>query len=235
MYKKTEYRMPQSIEVEVTHKGRYGAPGMERGKRQKPTPEEVKRNNERQRLKRIRRKINMNFCQNDYHLVLTYRREERCTMEEAMIQIRKWLDRLRYYYKKAGEPLKYIAVVAIGERGAVHAHVILNGITDTPNLARKHWKKGRVHMTMLDDSGEYAQLAAYIMQQDTGQERMKYICSRNLKEPRPIKKDIKRFDPEKIRPYKGYYLDQDSIITGINPVTGYPYMQYTMKKVRLQI
>lgn len=33
------------------------------------------------------------------------------------------------------------------------------------------------------------------------------------------------------KPEKGWYIIKDSIVNGINPVTGYPYQHYTMRKV----
>lgn len=231
MYKRTEYRMPNSIDVEIAHKGRYGAPGMERQKRRNPTTEEMQRANERNRIKKIRRKLNMNFGPDDFHVVLTYKKDERCDLETAMKQVRKWLDRIRYHYKKAGAVLKYIATVAIGERGAVHAHIVINGIKETVCLVKKYWKSGRVHLTPLDEEGEYSALAAYIMHQDTGSRKTKYICSRNLKEPRPETKDLKRFDADKIRPRKGWYIDKGSVEKGINPYTGFPHISYTMRRL----
>lgn len=236
MYKRTIWRMPQSIDVEITHKGRYGARGEKREGRRNSTPEEVEKCNRRQAEKRIRRKINMNFQADDLHMVLTYRKEERCRLEEATKNLRTWLDRMRYNYKKGGQELKYIITTSIGERGAVHHHVIINNIDGiTAKTARKYWKKGRVYYTALDDTGEYGDLAAYIMKQDKGDQKLKYSCSRNLKMPKPEMREIRRPNWEEPKPFKGYYIDKGTVYEGINPVTGYPYQQYTMKKVRMQI
>lgn len=236
MYKRTLWRMPQSIEVEIVHKGRHGAPGKGRKAKQKSTPEDVKEYNRRMAERRIRRKLNMNFGVDDFHMVLTYRKEERCGMEEATKTLRAWLDRMRYYYKKAGQPLKYIITTSIGERGAVHHHVIINNVDGvTAKTARRYWTRGRVHLTPLDDTGEYGDLAAYIMKQDTGDQKLKYSCSRNLKMPEPETKELQRPNWEAPKPFKGYYIDKETLYEGINPVTGYRYQNYTMRKVRLQI
>lgn len=236
MYKRTLWRMPQSIDVEIVHKARYGAPGERRNKRSKPTPDDVERYNRQQAEKKLRRKINMNFKADDLHIILTYRRDERCTMEEAVKILRKWLDRMRYYYKKKNQQLKYIITTSIGERGAVHHHVIINNVDGiTTKIARKYWSKGRIHFTPLDDTGEYGDLASYIMKQDSGESKLKYSCSRNLKMPQPEVKELRRPNWKDPKPFKGYYIEKGSIHEGINPVTGYLYQQYTMRKVRLQI
>ena len=46
-YMKKIYRFANAIEVQEYHSGRYGAPGMGRQKKQKPTPEQIKKKNQR--------------------------------------------------------------------------------------------------------------------------------------------------------------------------------------------
>lgn len=76
-YKKITYYCGETIEVEKKHTGRYGAPGQKRQKKRKPTREEIQKQNERLAVQKLRRKINTNFGADDYHIILTYRPEER--------------------------------------------------------------------------------------------------------------------------------------------------------------
>jgi hypothetical protein len=43
---------------------------------------------------------------------------------------------------------------------------------------------------------------------------------------------LRRRWPEEPKPKKGYEIDKNSIVNGINPVTGYPWQHYTMRKIR---
>ncbi|MFR3120007.1 MAG: hypothetical protein ACLTOJ_22000 [[Clostridium] symbiosum] len=70
--------------------------------RQKKTPEEVKKTNERNRIKRLYRKIAMNFDYGDFHMQLTYRKNDRPTPEEAREVLREFLRQLRKIYKARG-------------------------------------------------------------------------------------------------------------------------------------
>lgn len=235
MYKRTIYRMPNSIDVEETHTGRYGNPGMPRKKKENVTKEAQERVNQRRREVNMARKINMNFLPGDFHLVLTYTRENRCDMDQAKKTFKRFIERLRYRFEKSGEELKYIAVTAVGERGAVHHHVIINNVESlTVKWIRQYWNMGRPYFTPLDELGDYRRLAAYIFKQDTKGEKHSYTCSRNLKMPKPEVTILKKPTWGDPKPRKGYIVDTDSIFVGVNPVTGYLYQHYTLKKVRMR-
>ena len=59
-----------------------------------------------------------------------------------------------------------------------------------------------------------------------------YSRSRNLAVPRAEKETIysRRWRQEP-KPEKGWYIVSDSVVNGINPVTGYPYQHYMMVKI----
>lgn len=233
MYKRTIYRMPNCIYVELSHSGRYGAPGMPRRKKQNVTKEAQEKANQKRREKLMAMKINMNFLPGDFHLVLTYTRENRCGMEEAKKNLKRFLEKLRYRYDKVNEQLKYIAVTAVGERGAVHHHIIINNIEGTTmKWIRKYWEMGRPYFTPLDEEGDYRKLAQYIFKQDTSGEIHAYTCSRNLVMPTPEVTIMKRATFGEPKPKKGYYVEKESVFIGINPVTGFLYQHYTLRKVR---
>ena len=60
---------------------------------------------------------------------------------------------------------------------------------------------------------------------------MAYVPSRNLEKPGPEVKEFKRRTVQKMitegpEPTKGYFIDKDTLVCGINPYTGYSYLHY---------
>ena len=53
-----------------------------------------------------------------------------------------FLDKVRRGYKKRGEKFRFIYRVEVGKRGGVHAHILLNRITDADLLVRGGWARG---------------------------------------------------------------------------------------------
>lgn len=120
-YLRNSCYLPYSIEVEEVHSNRYGKKGYKRAPRKEPTKEEMVEANERRRIKKLYRIIATNFDFGDYHAVLTYRKDERPTPEQAKKILRTLLRNLRKAYQKRGEPLHYIIVTEY-ERAAIHHH-----------------------------------------------------------------------------------------------------------------
>lgn len=60
---------------------------------------------------------------------------------------------------------------------------------------------------------------------------VKYEPSRNLIRPKPEKKKLKNIPKGLLTgeptPKRGYYIDKDSVVYGVNPITGKPYLHYT--------
>lgn len=61
---------------------------------------------------------------------------------------------------------------------------------------------------------------------------VKYSCSRNLKRKKPKRKFYKRRTLKKAiengpTPKKGFYIDKNSIVFGVNAYTGMSYLRYT--------
>ena len=83
-------------------------------------------------------------------------------------------------------------VAEVGERGAMHIHMIINDI-DMRKI-EKLWKYGYVSSKPLDETGQYRKIAEYFIKyyQKTRKTTEKiqskaYNCSRNLKRPEPKK------------------------------------------------
>lgn len=248
-YKKKVWTFKKHIEIEKTYSLNYGAPGERRRAKRKRTPEDIERMNEWQAIKTLRRKINANFGEDDWHLIPTFEKSKRpADMEEAKVIIKKFLRDMRKEYKKLGLPFKYICAFEIGSKGAPHFHMIINNIstadTSTTKIVRKLWKHGKPKFMAMDESGDYKDLAEYIIKQtkqtfreDETVFKARYTCSKNLIKVEPEVEDLGRYWGKKTRRIdvppdmqeQGWYVDKESIYEGINPVTGRHYQYYTLR------
>lgn len=238
-----------SLEIEEKHTGRYGAPGIKRGKKKKATPEDIKRQNQWKKERDIRRIIKWNFRKNDYWTTLTYKKGERPSWEAAMDDIQKLLRKLRTAYRKYGKELKYIYRISIGRKGGLHIHLLINRFsteeTGTDIILSELWTKGHVNFKGLYEAGGYKELASYLAKplEEWEPEKLKrFHPSRNMIKYEPEKSVIRRRalidrngQPREPKAPKGYYVDPDSIRTGINIVTGFPYRHYTLIKLDRRI
>lgn len=239
----------KTIEVEKYYTSRYNQKGGHRSDKVKPTKEEQKVCNQRKAEKKLRRLINANFGYGDYHVVLDYIRtagKPDRTREEMQKDIAVFLRAARKEYKARGLELKYIHVMEIGEKGARHHHLVLNKI-DTEALQAAWYKAyeghNRVKVFPLDDSGNYSQLASYLIKYTSQHlhdadrlQGKRWACSRNLIRPEPQIKVIsaRSFFREDPKAKKGYYIVPDSIQRGVNSPEyyGYGFIRYLM--VRLE-
>lgn len=241
MYVKNTYDLGNIKQIEKYYPGNYGAPGMKRSTKQKRTPEDIKRQNETNRWKKIQRLILANFKEGDWHLILKYKKSERPpTYKEAVRQRKKFIDAMREIYKKAGIPFKWIAVTERGKKGqALHHHLVIEDICTsdiiTVQLVKELWQYGNQFFVSLYEDGEYEKLAEYIVKAETKEECdwCTYSRSRNLIVPQPEREKIyrKRWLKEPRAPV-GWYVVKDSVVNGENPYTKAPYQHYTIKKLR---
>ena len=86
-----------------------------------------------------------------------------------------------------------------------------------------------------EDSEEYRQLSLFAPAQQ--KQLLGISSSRNLIRPEPQVKDVKHFTMRAIiengpKPQKGYCIDRDSIVSGVNPHTGLSYLKYTEVRIR---
>lgn len=237
-YKQKKYTFRNAIEIEEYHTARYGAPGEKREPKVKATPEQIAKMNQRNKEKRCRRKLRKHFDTNDYFTDLTYSKDARPPdMETAKKDFQKFMRIVRKEYAKRGETVKWIRNIEVGKRNAWHVHLVINRIPDTDIILRKAWTHGRVVNELLYEKGEFKDLAAYITKTPLTDERLvqtSYWTSKNLPVPDPEEKIFNRWKTWKDEPRipKGFYLDKDSMHTGINPVTGYPYRSYTLLRIK---
>lgn len=187
MYERTKVFFKTSIEIEEKHTGRYGAPGMKRAKRKKPTPEQMERQNQWKKEKAIRHLLKENFDEHDYWITLTYKKDMRPeTQAQAKEQVQKFLRKMRDQYKKRNVPLRYIAAIEIGSRGGIHCHIVMNRIEGGDVLVAKHWPHGHAAFSLLYLEGGFRKLANYIAKNTSS--RKWYSRSRNLRKPRTKKR-----------------------------------------------
>ena len=235
-YKKKIYRFKNAIEIEEYHTGKYGAPGQVRQKKKAPTPEQIEKINQYNKEKLARRKLRNNFVHNDYFTCLTFRKEERPEdMNMAKDVFQKFVRKVRKEYKKRGYELKWIRNIEVGTKNGWHIHLIINRIPDTDLILKDAWTYGKVINQLLYEKGKFAQLAAYITKTPKTDPRLResnYSTSRNLPVPDPEEKTYRHWKTWKeARVPKGYYLDKESMVEGINPVTGYKYRTYALIKI----
>lgn len=242
-----KFRQGYIIDVEETHDGRYGAPGMKRSKRAKPTEEQMRMVNSLNKARRCRHRLLEYFRPGDVWATWTYSVQNRPpNMEVALKDFQKAMRYVRREYKKRGKELFWIRNIEQGTRGAWHIHLIINEIGDTASIIQRAWQQGGTWFAEIRKSKYYDEdftaLANYITKDEYTVERKKdespgkprikaanYGTSRNMPLKEPKTKKLSRWKKEP-KPKKGYYIAR--IHEGINPVTGHKYRRYTMIRYR---
>lgn len=256
MYRQDVYRYGKNekyIEHEYKTVGRYGAKGEKRAPRKKATPEQIEKQNQRNREKKVLRKMRCNFEPGDLWITLKLQKGARLPVEDIKKYKEGFLRGLRGIYKKRKQPCKYMYRLEIGERGGIHMHILLNrldGAPGTAEIVQAVWGRitgGHVYYTPAYEEGGFRELAAYLIKENTAeisgqltlfgneeecQTFSRYGCSRNLTEPHPEVHEYKRRTIRKLvengpEPQPGYYIDRDSIRYGVNPYNGMTYYYYT--------
>lgn len=228
----------RTVEIRKKYSARYGRK-IERSPNGAPTPEKMERYNQQEAERKLRRLINANFGAGDFHMILSYGGEYSPEPGEARKHLDVFLRKMRRLYEQQGKPFNYIAAAERGSRGRrkMHFHMVVNYM-DTRGIA-KLWPWGRAKFFPLDASGQYGELAAYIIKRTSrtfreGTEgfRKRWSQSRNLLIPE-IKNYVitaKQWRKEP-KAWKGYYLEKNRFFEGISQVTGYPMQFYSMVKL----
>lgn len=258
MYEQLVFTFRDSIEVEYHWRGIYGRKGEKRSAKAGLTSEAVKKNNQRIREKEMRRLIKANFEKNDYWCCLKYPEGSRKKTVEVKEDMKKFLRKLRSWYKKAGACLKFIYRIEISESGGVHIHTLINRIHGSMEKISELWSeitktgKGYVDFKLLYEQGDYKELAEYIVKRpkkgdrdyeqlclfpvEERKEYLKVSTSRNLVRVEPERRRYSHWTMRKILtdgpvPTPGYFIEKDSVVQGVNEVTGMSFLYYTEKLI----
>lgn len=224
------------IETRKKYSARYGIKGIPRSDNFNPTPEDVEKVNQDNAERSLRQRINANFQSGDFHLVAGFDGSWNPAPAEARKMHEKFIRQARALYKSEGLEFKYIFAMERGQKGQqkIHFHMVINYI-DTRKLSTI-WPWGRIKYFPLDDSGQYAALASYIIKRTSktfksGESpyKKRWSPSRNLIIPIPDNEVVShsrwRKEPKAIW---GYYIEKDKTVNGISNKTGYPYQFYSM-------
>lgn len=239
MHIEKRWKIKNEIEVEKVFSGRYGK-RTSPSERKLPTSEEQERINEQQCIRKLRRKIHANFDKEDLFETLTYRRDSRPDPQGAAHELHLMLDRLRGIWKRAGTDFRYIVVTEYKNK-SIHHHLIVNDLPDgtgAKRIAQSWSRNGHANTKYLYEDGQYEQLASYLIKETAktfrdpdNPCRLRYSCSRNLVTPVAKPRILKRDDwPEEPKVPKGYYLEKDSLVNGVNKM-GYRYQYYRLLKI----
>lgn len=220
----------------------YAKPAEHKGKRERKnggTSEAQKAGNMRRAVMMLTWLMNANFQDGDLLVTLDYKKERR---PEDSIRMNKdftnFYNRLKRKLKKAGlPPPRYIRVVEVGSKGARHHHMLLPYID--LQILRSCWPEGGVHVDPLYTDGNYRAIAEYFVKyskktMETEQREMKKLWypSKGLKHVEPGQaREIKSRKAGEIKIPKGYYLDQDSVRTGISAYDGSETLTYIVVRL----
>ncbi len=203
------------------------------------TSEAQKKVNLRQAEEKLEKKLDANFCGDDYYLTLDYRPEGRPNGKKGISEhMKRYLRTMRNLYKKAKKVFKYVWVAEVGSRGAVHIHIVISG-TDDMRAVINAWTHGGTTIKPMYADANYRKLAHYFIKysektlKTTGElQGKRWNASKNLVTPverkKVIMRDAFRYD---IKPPEGYYLDKDSVRMGIHEETGYSFLKYTLVRL----
>lgn len=240
-YMQKKYRCRNIIEVKQYHTARYGAPGQPRQKKTKPTPEAVKKQNQRRKEEKVGRIIAANFDEGDYVRTLTFAPAQRpADMKEAQAALKDFYQKLRREYRKRYFDLLWIANIEVTPRGAWHVHFICNAIFGGGDLIKELWPHGGVYDQLIRDitrSGN--ELGAYMAKTPdstaaAGEHRVaesKLTHSKNLVIPEAEEKAISGWKLEDApRVPKGWYLIKDSYFEGTN-MDGYRFRTFKLARL----
>lgn len=245
--KKYRFRNGDIIDIEQYHDSRYGAPGKGRTKKAKPTVEQMRETNTRNREKRCRQRLLAYFSPGDCLATWTYEVKNRpLDMQGALKDFQMAIRYVRKEYRKRGRELFWIRNIECGTRGAWHIHLIVNEIGETASILQRAWSRGGTWSTKIKNcqwyDEDFTNLANYITKDEHRQDRKtdggkakprlreaNYNISRNMPLPEPTTRKLVHW-PKEPKAYKGYYIAK--IHEGINPVTGYHYRRYTMLRIK---
>lgn len=252
MYIRKTWKAGRTVEVKKTYSARYGKK-IPRGDNIGHTSKAQEEVNRRLAVAELRRILNENFKPGDWHAIFTYPNAKPPTPTQADRDMDVFIRRLRPLYRAEGVELKYVQPTEYKHK-RIHHHMVIPNLPGGMETVRRLWKqliaetyytaaereRGeplylRFPWSPLDDSGQYGELAEYLIK-ETDKSRndpdairkRRYRASRNLIHPKPVVEIIdaktwKKEAPER----RGYYIDKNASFEGISEENGLP-MQETI-------
>ena len=204
--------------------------GEKRAKRSNPTPDAVAKTNYRNSVKVLTAKLNHNFSGGDLHVVLTYAGDAP-DKDQAKKDLDNFIGDMRRDHRKSGKDFKWVAVTEYKHK-RIHHHVVLN-CRDLPKIENR-WKHGYVKVAVLDRSGNYHKLAAYLLKETEktfrapdSPTKKRYRCAMCVTMPEVKREKVSgRSVGKDIKPPKGYYLDEDSVRKYEHAILGVECLEY---------
>lgn len=210
----------------ISQAGRFGAPGEGRKARERATPDQIARQNHQNRVRKIWQLIRGNYSEGDRWVTVTYRKGERPDWETGLKQLATFRRRVSYWYKKQREEIRMMYSIEHGKKGAIHMHMLLNDVegVNIDRILESIWPYGQVHTSGLYERGDYKDLAEYMAKGE------KYGHTRGMNMPKQEKpRMLTRADMmDYPKAEKGWRVLEDTVVEGVNPVTGAPYLRYTI-------
>lgn len=232
----------KTIEVNKYYSYRKHSKGEKREKKENPTSEAQKKVNQRKAAKELRRLMNANFEDGDLLVRLDYFKQNAPPGSRQMQEMMaKAIRKLRAEFKKQDRELRYIYVKEVGPRGGRHVHLMISKC-DT-DVLRKCWPYGGIHVDPLISGGQYRKIAEYFLKYASRTEKTegsiigkRWYASRNLIRPE-VKKRIVSANKfrKKVKEVEGYFLEKDSMNSGISELTGFEYFSYTLIRADQQL
>lgn len=245
--KTTTLRQGDVIDVLEYPDGNYGAPGMPRVKKKKPTKEQMLQVNLLNKARVCRLKMLMYLNYDDYFGTWTYKADERPPdMNTALAHFQEAMRKIRPFYKKQGYECFMFRNIQLGTKGGWHIHFVFKNIKGASNIIENAWTHGGTYIVKIRKSKYFSEdftlLANYMTKSEHTIEYKKdgtpakskikesnYNTSRNMPLPDPEKDKLVRWKKE-VKPKKNYYII--NLYEGENPVTKLPYRRYTMIRIR---
>jgi hypothetical protein len=224
----------QTIFVKVKVRKAKKAEGEKRAVKEKATPEQIEKINQKNAERHLAISMNYNLKPGDYHNVFTYSGNlpTKDQMQKDLEKLKRDLTKL---YKGKGITLKWYQSTEWKSKRP-HHHIVMSGGVDLFEIA-KVWGKGFIRPVHLDDTGDYRKLAAYLIKETSKTfreegaiSRRRYSCSRTVEHPMSNQDENVSYQEINREPKapKGYYIDPESIFRGRNPITGLAYLEYVM-------
>lgn len=232
LYVKKTTRAGNYIFTEKHFSSRIGKKNIPRGPNINKCSEKQEKINEFNKRRRLLWIFCANFINGDKWITLTYSRSKRPDdMEGAIKDRKKFLRRLRDWYKRNGIPFLYMAMTERGTKGALHHHIAIHGIVNY-NIIAKAWEKfggWKAKTIGADNIGGYTDdilnVGKYFVKGHYENSEKNYTKSSNLFIPKP---EIEIIQAErwtsKPRPQKGYVVLD--IYDGFHDFFGMPYQEY---------